>query len=180
MTMADASRTLGPFVEGWAGYQRLLLETIGPLTVEQLSSRTAPFQWTVWQLASHMAGSRAYWFHDVLGEGDAAVRDLFRVETTTVPDLPLEDAGWEDDERHPRTAGELTEAFERTWAMIDASFGRWSAEDLEAEFSRTRRNGEVETFTRAWVVWHLIEHDLHHGGEISQILGTNGLPAPEL
>jgi hypothetical protein len=26
----------------------------------------------------------------------------------------------------------------------------------------------------------LIEHDLHHGGEISQILGTNGLPAPDL
>jgi len=26
----------------------------------------------------------------------------------------------------------------------------------------------------------LIEHDLHHGGEISQILGTTGLPAPEL
>ena len=48
------------------------------------------------------------------------------------------------------------------------------------EFSRTRRNGQVETFTRAWVVWHLIEHDLHHGGEISQILGTNGIRAPEL
>jgi hypothetical protein len=30
------------------------------------------------------------------------------------------------------------------------------------------------------VVWHLIEHDLHHGGEISQIPGTNRLPAPEI
>ena len=112
--MTDAARILEPFVVGWAGYQRLLLGAIGPLSAEQLSSRTAPFQWAVWQLASHMAGSRAYWFHDVLGEGDAAVREMFRVETTTVPDLPLEDAGWEDDERHPRTASELTEAFERT------------------------------------------------------------------
>jgi uncharacterized damage-inducible protein DinB len=180
MTTTDASRVLQPFVEGWGGYQRLLLDAIRPLTAEQLSSRTAPFQWTVWQLASHMAGSRAYWWHDVLGEGDAAVREMFRVESTTVPDLPLEDAGWEDDERQPRTAAELTEAFERTWRMIDESLHRWSAEDLEVEFSRTRRNGEVETFTRAWVVWHLIEHDLHHGGEISQILGTNGIPAPEL
>ena len=100
--MTDAARILEPFAEGWAGYQRLLLGAIGPLDAEQLSSRTAPFQWTVWQLASHVAGSRAYWFHDVLGEGDAAVRDMFRVEATTVPDLPLEDAGWEDDERHPR------------------------------------------------------------------------------
>ena len=180
MTMGDAHRTLKPFVDGWLGYQGLLLDAIRPLTVEQLSSKTAPFQWAVWQLAAHMAGSRAYWFHDVLGEGDAAVRDMFRVEGTTVPGLPLEDAGWEDDERHPRTATELTDALERTWAMIAGCLGRWTAEDLEREFSRTRRSGEVQTFTRAWVVWHLIEHDLHHGGEISQILGTNGLAAPEL
>ncbi len=178
--MTDAARILDPFREGWLGYQRLLLGALGPLTVDQLSSRTASFQWTVWQLASHMAGSRAYWFHDILGEGDPAVREMFRVESITVPDLPLEDAGWEDDEDHPRTASELTEGLERTWAMIDECLGRWSADDLLVEFTRTRRNGEIETFTRAWVVWHLIEHDLHHGGEISQILGTNGIPSLDL
>jgi hypothetical protein len=30
------------------------------------------------------------------------------------------------------------------------------------------------------VVWHLIEHDLHHGGEVSLILGMHGLGAPDL
>jgi uncharacterized damage-inducible protein DinB len=25
-------------------------------------------------------------------------------------------------------------------------------------------------------VWHVLEHDVHHGGAISQILGSNGLP----
>jgi uncharacterized damage-inducible protein DinB len=179
-TMTDAARILEPFVKGWAGYQRLLLDAIRPLTAEQLSSRTAPFQWAVWQLAGHMAGSRAYWWHDVLDEGDEAVGHMFAVESTTVPDLPLEDAGWEDDENHPRSASELIEAFERTWAMIDGSLRRWTAEDLAVEFSRTRRSGEVQTFTRAWIVWHLIEHDLHHGGEISQILGTNGIASFEL
>ena len=178
--MSEAARILGPFVEGWAGYQRMLLGAIGPLDAEQLSSRTAPFQWAVWQLASHMAGARAFWLHDILGEGEDAISEMFRVESTTVPDLPLEDAGWEDDERHPRTAGELVEALERTWAMIEGCLRRWTADDLEVEFTRTRRNGEVQTFTRAWVLWHLIEHDLHHGGEISQILGTNGIPSLEL
>lgn len=178
--MVDATRILEPFVEGWAGYQRLLLGAIRPLDAEQLSSRTAPFQWAVWQLASHIAGARAYWFHDVLGEGEDAVREMFRVETTTVPDLPLEDAGWEDDENRPRTAAELTDAFERTWSMVEDCLQRWTAEDLEVEFTRTRWTGEVQTFTRAWVIWHLIEHDLHHGGEISQILGTSGIPSLDL
>ncbi len=27
-------------------------------------------------------------------------------------------------------------------------------------------NGEDQTYTRQWVIWHLIEHDLHHGGEL--------------
>jgi hypothetical protein len=27
---------------------------------------------------------------------------------------------------------------------------------------------------------HLMEHELHHGGEISLILGTHGLPALDL
>lgn len=180
MPVTDAARILAPFVEGWAAYQRLLLDAIRPLDDEQLASKTAPFQWAVWQLASHIAGSRAYWWHDVLGEGDEATGHMFAVERTTVPDLAIEDAGWEDDESRPRTAAELADAFERTWAMIEEPLRRWTADDLATGFSRTRRNGEVETFTRSWVVWHLIEHDLHHGGEISQILGTNGLAAPDL
>jgi uncharacterized damage-inducible protein DinB len=38
----------------------------------------------------------------------------------------------------------------------------------------------TQTFTRQWVIWHLMEHELHHGGEISLILGTHGLPALNL
>ena len=178
--MESAAPEQQTFYDGWANYHDLLLDAIRDLSADQLRLRPAPGLWAVWQLAGHMAATRTYWFHDVLGEGDEVVGHMFAVESTTVPDLPLEDAGWEDDENHPRTAAELTDGFERTWAMIDECLRRWTVEDLEMEFSRTRRNGEVQTFTRAWVVWHLLEHDLHHGGEISQILGTNGLTAPDL
>ena len=177
--VSSASPTLQPFRDGWANHQRLLLGMVGGLTPDQLATRPAPSMWAVWQLAGHMAGSRAYWFHDVLGEGDPAVRDLFRVASTTVPDLPIEDAGWEDDEEHPRDASEIVEAFERTWSMIDANLRRWTGDDLAVEFSRRRRTG-TETFTRGWVVWHVIEHDLHHGGEISLILGSHGLTGLDL
>jgi uncharacterized damage-inducible protein DinB len=170
---------LQPFYEGWAEHQRLFLAAIRDLTPGQLALRTAPNLWAVWQLASHMAGARAYWFHDVLGEGDPAIRDMFRVARTTVPDLPLEDAGWEDDEDHSRDAAEIVGAFDRTWTVIDDCLRRWTPDDLAVEFSRRRRSG-TQTFTRQWVIWHLMEHDLHHGGEVSLILGTHGLPALDL
>jgi uncharacterized damage-inducible protein DinB len=166
---------LEPFRYGWAKHQIRLIETIRPLTAEQLDYRTAPHQWTVWQLAAHMAGSAVYWFHDVLGEGDAATRDLFRVEHTTVPGLAPEDAQWEDDETHPRSAPELVDALERAWALVDDCLQRWTADDLETSVEQAGRQHH-----RGWVVWHVLEHDLHHGGEISQVLGTNGLTGLDL
>jgi uncharacterized damage-inducible protein DinB len=169
--------TLQTFYAGWANHQRLLLAALGDLKPEQLALRTAPHEWAIWQIASHLAGSRAYWFHDVLGEGDEAVRNMFRVESTTVPDLPLADAGWEDDERHPRAASQIVDAFERTWTMIDECLRRWTLDDLAMGFSR---DGYEGASTRAWVIWHLIEHEGHHGGEISLILGSNGLPGLDI
>jgi len=166
---------LQPFHEGWARHQARVIDVIAGLTPEQLDFRTAPHQWAVWQLAAHVAGSRAYWFHDVLGEGDPATRDLFRVDRTTVAGLALEDAQWEDDEDHPRSAQELVDALTRTWAIIDDCLGRWTADDLQATIVRPSR-----THHRGWVVWHVMEHDLHHGGEISQILGSNGLTGFDL
>ncbi len=179
MNAVSTSPGLQTFYDGWANYQRLVLAAIRDLTPEQLALRTAAHQWAVWQLAGHMAGARTYWFHDILGEGDTATRDMFRVASTTVPDLPLEDAGWEDDEDHPRDATRLVEAFDVTWTMIDDCLRRWTPDDLAVEFSRERRTG-TQTFTRQWVIWHLMEHDLHHGGEISQILGSHGVPALNL
>ena len=168
---------LQPFYEGWATHQRLLLAAIADLDREQLALRPAPDQMAIWQLASHMAGSRAYWIHDVLGEGDPAIRDMFRVASTTVPGLSLEFAGWEDDETHPRTATEIVDAFHLTWGMIEECLERWTADDITVEIPQ---RGADRTTTRGWVIWHLMEHEAHHGGAISLISGSNGLPGLDL
>jgi uncharacterized damage-inducible protein DinB len=175
--MPSGAPVLEPFYEGWAQHQRVLLAAIGDLGPEQLALRPAPHEWAIWQIAGHMAGSRAYWFHDVLGEGDPATRAMFRVESTTVPGLSLEDAGWEDDENHPRGAAEIVDAFERTWTMVDDCLRRWTPDDLAVGFTRRGWDG---TSSRQWVIWHLIEHELHHGGAISLILGSNGLPVLDM
>jgi uncharacterized damage-inducible protein DinB len=161
---------LRPFYDGWARYQQLVIDALHDLTPDQLGLRTAPHQWAVWQLAGHVAGSRAFWFHDILGEGEPAVRDLFRVERTTVPGVSLEDAGWEDVQDEPRSAEDVIEALTRTWSLIDDCLRRWTPDDLAVIFERGSR-----THHRGWIVWHVMEHDIHHGGEISQILGSHGL-----
>ncbi len=49
------------------------------------------------------------------------------------------------------------------------------ARDLDEVF----HDGPDEV-TRGWIIWHVVEHDLHHGGELSYSLGALGLPGLSL
>lgn len=167
--------SLGTFLYVWEEHNEKLRAALRGLTDEQMALRVHESQWSVWQLASHMAGARMYWFDDVLLEEDDELRDRFRIEQTTVPGLSLEDAGWEDDDNHPRSSAEVVDAFERTWAYMLPIIRRWTPEELAGRSARLR-----EPETRLWVLAHLFEHEGHHGGEISLILGANGLQALKL
>ena len=90
---------LKAFYDGFADQHRKLVETLRPLTPEQMQLRAAPSEWAIWQLASNMVGGRMYWLCFMLGEDDQGVG----------PDW----TGWEDTPEHPRTSAELVEAFEK-------------------------------------------------------------------
>ncbi len=163
MTQQQPALSLAPFYHGWEDYQRLLIAALAPLTPEQLALHAMPGQRPLWLLAAHIVGTRIGWF-DRMGEVPA---DL----------LPLD--RWDADDAQPRAAAELIDGLERTWAMIAACLDRWTPADLDTPFSYARRDGTA-TRTRQWIIWHVIEHDLHHGGELSLTLGNHGLTAPDL
>ena len=162
--MADHHDTLKELYAGWENYQAYLLEALSPLTFGQLALQAAPHLRSIGQLAAHIVGARARWLHDFLGEGGAELNPLTMYGK---PDLPTP------------TAAELVSGLQTTWATLAAALDRWSADDLAQSFSRVR-HGETHTLSRRWVIWHLIEHDLHHGGELFFTLGMHGLPTPDL
>ncbi len=136
------------------------------------SSPSAPDRGTrpIWALAAHCAGVRVYWLCGVLGERGA--------DETPFPD-PWAELGWEDDLEHPRSAGELVRAFESTDAIIERILDTWTPGDLEVPFERRYRD-TVQVHTRRSVLLRLLSHDAFHAGEISQLLGLNGLPPIDL
>jgi uncharacterized damage-inducible protein DinB len=87
---------------------------------------------------------------------------------------------WDDDGQPERSAAELVAALEATWALMTDCFARWTPDDLTQTFLRKRADGTTIDRSRNWVIWHVLEHDLHHGGEVSLWLGINGLAAPDL
>jgi uncharacterized damage-inducible protein DinB len=153
---------LKAFHEGWADHQKRLLDTLRLLSPEQMQLRAAPTEWAIWQLASNMVGGRMYWLCFMLGEDDLGVTADW--------------TGWEDDEDHPRTADELIEAFVKTWRVAEACIDRWGLDDLNVESTRNNFWGQPTTVSPGWVLWRLMEHEVHHGAEISLILRLHGLP----
>ena len=150
--------------ENWKVYQDLLTKALAPLSPEQLALRVAPHLRSIGGIATHMVAVRARWFHRVMGEGGD---DIAAIGEWDRSNMPL------------RTASELVSGFETTWQLMQDCFGRWTQADLEHIY-QGEWQGEPYKFTRQWVVWHVLEHDLHHGGEFSLSLGIHGLPAPDL
>lgn len=162
--MTESSSTLSIFSKGWNDYLTLLTKAIEPLTPDQLSLRAAPGLRSPGEIATHMIGARARWFHEVMNEGDQAFAALGMWDS---PGMPV------------RSAAELVSGLETTWRVMQDALAHWSASDLEYTF-KGEHEGEAYALTRGWIVWHLIEHDLHHGGEISLTLGMHGLMAPDI
>jgi uncharacterized damage-inducible protein DinB len=153
----------------WPQYNRRLTEIVGAMTDEQLAIRPSAGGTPIWATAGHTAVVRVYWLCGVLDEQGAA--------TTPWPD-PNSD-GWEDDLDHPRSARELVEALDTTWALVDGCLDRWTPDMLDQTVERMK-DGRRQIHSRSSILQRLLTHDGYHCGELSQTLGIHGLPQIDL
>ncbi len=156
--MAEVQDRFPSIHDGWHNYHTVMIRAIEPLDSDQLALRAAPNLRSVEEIAAHVVGARARWFHAVMAEGG----DEFKAF-----------AGWDRRGAKTRSADELVGGLEATWKGMQDAIGRWSPEDWRTTWPG--QAGEPEVLTRQWIIWHLIEHDLHHGGEISITLGAHGV-----
>jgi uncharacterized damage-inducible protein DinB len=196
--MADYQLSLLPFYAGWGSYNQRLVAAIAPLTQAQLALRTTPQHWSIGMYVTHIVANRAWWFHARMGEGSD--------ELTSLELWALGACEAAVDPGH--TAAELVAGLEQTWQMIEQALARLTVADLEQSFAplteaeRVRHAKLVEPAlqpyaqmwldaarlaaevrparSRQWIIWGVLEHDIHHGSEISTTLGVHGLPVVEM
>ena len=157
-----ANPCLAPILDVWAHQQRALVDTLRPLTDEQMGL-SVPGAWPIWRLVGNIAGGRILWFHKMLGEPDLGHADL------------LELGGWDDDRARQRPAQELIEALENSWTVVETAVNSWDADDVGAAVQAIDWRGETVRLRRVEVVADIMSHDAHHGSEISLILRAHGL-----
>lgn len=156
--------TLDVIYENWRGYQEKLRRSVAPLTSEQLTFQPAPHMWPLGQLVQHIISVRAGWFSGTMQEPNEAMEAYM---------------WWGQRESPARSGAELARGLDETWAFIEARLRRWTPEDC-AETFPDEFDGEVFHVSRSWIIYHVLEHDLHHGGEVSLILGSHGLASVDI
>ena len=141
--------------ESWQDYQEALKRAIAPLGEEQLQRRLIPGLRTPGEIAEHIVFGRALHLHRTLGERAAELTSLIR---------------WEDTDDPPHTAAEIVQGLELTWQFITGCLMRGSPTDAVPE----------EQVPIVQTIWGLLDHDLPHAGELSLLLGADGLPGVEI
>ena len=160
--MAEDIFTLTTFYSVRKAYQEHFKGALAPLTTAQLKLRAAPHMRSIGENARHIIGCRAGWFTEFLGEDCDADAKAY--------------ANWDEPSAPARTPAEMVQALERTWQCMTDCLARWSPDEMRYTFPDDW-DGQHVVWSRAWVVWHVQEHDLHHGSELSLTLGLHGLPA---
>lgn len=160
----DSRSTLDVIYENWRGYNGRLQKCIAPLTNEQLSLQPAPGLWPLGQVVQHLISVRAGWFSGTLQDEDETMSAYME---------------WGQRESPERSAVELVRGMQETWDFIESRLQRWTPADCAQTFP-DEADGQVYEVSRSWVIYHVLEHDLHHGSEISLILGMNGLQPLEI
>jgi uncharacterized damage-inducible protein DinB len=159
--VTDGNNPLTPYYVGWDTYNDYLVEAVSNLTGEQLLFTNSPSQRPVWSLAVHIAACRAHWLTRVAAEEH-------------LPSAPLLE--WDEDGEPLFTAAQIAGGLRTSWDFIATVLDRWTTDTMEQTCTTNR--GFV--CSRQWIIWHLIEHDLHHGGELFYTLGAHGLHVPDL
>jgi uncharacterized damage-inducible protein DinB len=157
--MTSDNQLVPSIYEGWHAYQEVMTQAIAPLDAPQLELCASPYLRSVREIAAHIIGARARWFFLLMGEGGDEFEAFGK---------------WDRRGSKAQSTEELVNGLEATWIGMHGAIQSWTPDGWEATWPG-EDDSEPELITRQWVIWHLIEHDLHHGGEISITLGAHGI-----
>ena len=171
-----STEPLSEIFAGWEGHQASLVAAIEPLSPAQLRWRPAENLNSVGELARHISLARIEWFVRMDAPGSAELAAAIHA--------------WEEDRdgnQHivenavvsAELAGDLVQWLESTWEMVANTLPAWEVYDLAKTFPYTF-NGTAYNVSRQWTIWRILTHDVHHGGQISLMLGMLGIEHFEL
>ena len=135
----------------WPEVREGLVQTLDKLTDEQLDFTPREGLWSLGTVVCHIASAEDGWFRYVVA------RELADWPGYTTEDYPTVEA----------VKDLLAEVHARTEAYL-------ASLDV-ADLDRIIKTPWGSSLSLRWIVWHVLEHEIHHRGEVSLMLGLLGL-----
>ena len=139
------------FFKKWEQVRKDLLSTIDKFTDEELSFTPFESSMSAGQIMLHIGDAEEGWFQYV------ATRELDKWPTYDLDDYPTTES----------IKAQLNIIHSRTEKFLEP----FELEDLDRVY--TMPNTDYR-FSLGWIIWHVMEHEIHHRGELSLILGILG------
>jgi uncharacterized damage-inducible protein DinB len=133
-----------------------LEQALDKLTDEQLGFVPAEGLWSLGTVACHIANAEDGWFHYVAAQ-----------ELGEWPSL---------DEEQYRTVAWIKALLDEVHGNTLASLQGTNIADLD----RTIAAPWGTELTLRSIIWHVLQHEIHHRGEIYLMLGLMGMEAPDV
>jgi uncharacterized damage-inducible protein DinB len=147
--------TVSQIFKHWEVIRRDLLAGLELFSDEQLAFRPAPkYERSVGDIARHIASAEDLWFQHVIGG-----RPRAEFTATQYPTLAA-----------IKTA--LTGVHRQTLAYLDTL----TVADLERRVTPPWG----KEYSLYWIIWHVIDHECHHRGELFLCLGMLGIEGPDI
>jgi uncharacterized damage-inducible protein DinB len=174
--MTKTIDSLQSIYEGWNGYNQSIANAVAPLTPEQLVWRPKDDFNSVGELVRHISLGRLTW---LMRMGAPGSNDVTNQISDWVEDSDGNRDIVEESIAITEQPAELVRWLDSTWQIIEKTLTTWKVSDLSHTYEH-KWNGEIYAVSRQWTIWRVMNHDIHHGGELSLMLGLQGIEAFEL
>lgn len=145
------------FFDFWYQVQAHLTDMVDRIPEAHLEWKPEGMQRSFGDLLRHIVETRDWWVAKVLEEpGDCK-------------DITRDNCGDRD-----RIKVEL----ERSYEQVKAVYKKWTEEGLRRRY--TLPDSEGAMVTGLWVLWHVIEHDIHHRAQVMTYLRLFGIAPPPI
>jgi uncharacterized damage-inducible protein DinB len=134
----------------WEQVRSGLLVMIDRFSQEELAFTPIKGGWSVGQIMLHIADCEDNWLHGVVRQ---------EVEPWIFYNFA----------NYPNKAAilrKLEQAHNKTIVFLDSL--------KEGDLDKVYEIQEGESYTLRWIIWHVLEHEIHHRGELSLALGLLG------
>ena len=167
--MSETATSLRRVFEGWEGYNTSLLRAVEEATPEALAYRPRPEARSVGEVVRHLALGRINWLARMDAPGSAELANR-------IPEWFTDSVGnrYVVEEAIPADRASLIGWLEATWGMIERTLNAWTVDDLFRTYRHTFM-GMTYAVSYQWTIWRIMAHDLHHGGQLTILLGAQGI-----